>query len=80
MGMFDEVLLPCPECGKDAIAQSKGGDCTLSRYNFESAPPAVLGYLVDDGTYLCTRCGITFKVEARYELVKVEPPEKESVK
>jgi transposase-like protein len=75
MGSFDEVILSCPECGKETIAQSKGGDCTLETFYFENAPASVLGYLVDDGTYQCAKCGTTFKVESKYEIVKVaEPP------
>jgi len=74
--MFDEVLLSCPECGAENIAQSKGGDCLLTTYNFENAPAAVLGYLVDDGYFVCEECDTKFKVVSKYSIEKVlpEPP------
>lgn len=64
MGMFDDIVIPCPHCGKGTLEQTKGGDCTLAHYQLADAPlDAVRG--LDDVMY-CAHCEGTFTV-AVYE-------------
>lgn len=62
MGLFDSVMVPCPECGTINEFQSKGGDCRLAEYTLADAPSDVLidavGY-----TVTCTECGYPYHLE-----------------
>lgn len=68
MGMFDELLLPCPKCGKQVYTQSKGGVCKLKKYIYPKAPDDVISYIVNDKQEC--KCGCVFKVKAKFELVE----------
>lgn len=63
MGMFDEVRVPCPTCGKTAYFQSKGGDCLLVTYELHKAPDNVLSNINRHSPYICEACRTPFKVE-----------------
>ena len=54
MGMYDSVFHPCPWCGAENEAQSKSGECIMSKYDFRHAPLEVLWGLEDNGT--CEKC------------------------
>lgn len=62
--MFDEVRVPCPNCGTIYVAQSKGGDCVLRTYDLAEAPSDVLGDLNRGSDMVCgnENCGIRFRV------------------
>ena len=62
MGMFDSVMVPCPNCGTTNEFQSKGGDCVLATYSLEDAPFNVLGD-VNRWPVSCRRCGAGYRVE-----------------
>lgn len=62
MGMFDEVRVPCPNCGTIYIAQSKGGDCVMRTYDLAEAPSDVLGDLNRGYDMYCEECGTGFRV------------------
>lgn len=62
MGMFDSVWVPCPKCGALAEFQSKGGDCSLTDYTLDNAPPEVLGDVNRHSPQTCEKCGTTFRV------------------
>ena len=62
MGMFDSVMVPCPNCGTTNEFQSKGGDCVLATYSLEDAPFNVLGD-VNRWPVSCRRCGTGYRVE-----------------
>jgi hypothetical protein len=38
MGMFDYVIVRCPNCGADVEFQSKAGGCNLHRIPLSEAP------------------------------------------
>ena len=65
MGMFDEVWLPCPQCGEKTYAQSKSGWCQLDAFEFDDAPARVLGDIVDE-VQTCSKCGTQFSVKAKF--------------
>jgi transcription elongation factor Elf1 len=65
MSLFDEVLLPCPKCGKNNYAQSKGGWCRTIQYDFDTAPDPVLADMVDE-ELTCSQCGTKFAVKAKF--------------
>jgi len=55
MGCFDEVTIRCPACGQIIMEQTKAGDCTMSVYALEDAPPEILADLVGE-TIVCSEC------------------------
>jgi len=63
MGMYDEIKVPCPECGTIHLAQSKGGDCTLALYTLNEAPTDVLLDVNRHGPFQCERCCTRFAVK-----------------
>ena len=64
MGMYDTVIVPCPECGKKQAFQSKGGNCFLEEYNLENCPDDVLSDVNRHSPYTC-ECGTLFEVDLR---------------
>ncbi len=38
MGMFDRVIIKCPNCNEDLEFQSKAGECFLNDYNLKNIP------------------------------------------
>lgn len=68
MGMFDEVRVPCPTCGKVELFQSKGGRCVLAVYDLDEAPEDVLSDIGRHGPMKCEECGTTFEVSTRTSL------------
>ena len=63
MGMFDSVMVPCPECSVRQEAQSKSGDCVLATYDMEDCPPDVLANVNRHAPFTCEGCGTVFQVE-----------------
>ncbi len=55
MGCFDEVTFRCPKCGAVTIQQTKAGDCSMSMYALEEAPPEIVAALAHDAVY-CEKC------------------------
>lgn len=71
MGLFDSVLVPCPECGTKTEAQSKSGDCLLGWYELEDAPADVLLDVNRHAPFTCRMCGNVFSVsEDDFNLTK----------
>lgn len=62
MGMFDSVMVPCPECGTKNEFQSKGGDCILAVYELDNCPPDVMSNINRHSPHTCARCGIAYEV------------------
>lgn len=63
MGMYDSVMVPCPECGERAEFQSKGGDCTLAVYQLEDAPADVLSDADRHSPLECKKCATMIYLE-----------------
>ena len=71
MGMFDNVMVPCPECGVKEEFQSKSGECRLDCYELEDAPAEVLTDINRHSPYECEECGAMFKVQLKIEATSV---------
>lgn len=63
MGMYDTVMVPCPQCGKRAEFQSKSGECHLETYSLDDAPDDVLLDVNRHAPMDCGKCGARFGVE-----------------
>jgi len=61
MGLYDTVVVPCPECGAPYHAQSKSGECILETYSLEDAPDAMMANVNRHAPFTCD-CGIRFAV------------------
>ena len=56
MGMFDEVVAKCPNCGDTVVFQSKAGVCELKSYPLCAMPQEVAVALNGDSEE-CEACG-----------------------
>ena len=60
MGLFNQVDVICPNCGKSNYLQSKGGSCEMATSALEQAE---LGDQVEvAGEHFCQHCGDAFEV------------------
>lgn len=41
MGMYDDIIIGCPDCGGDCSTQSKAGPCKLAAYTLAAVQPAI---------------------------------------
>ena len=55
MGVYDSVIVECPNCGYDVEFQSKAGECGLKVYYPSSVPIAIAVDLNGD-TERCLYC------------------------
>lgn len=62
MGMFDTVIVSCPNCGEEVGFQSKSGECMLRCYILEDCPDDVLSNVNRHAPYDCD-CGSNFQVD-----------------
>lgn len=62
MGLYDSVIVNCPQCGKEKEFQSKSGDCLLEVYTLEDCPRDVIENINRHSPYKCD-CGILFQVD-----------------
>lgn len=63
MSSYDKILVPCPRCGKDYEAHSKGGECTFETYRLSDAPANVLGDVNRHAPFRCDNCSAMFEVK-----------------
>src|SRR5438132_589581 len=71
MGMFDTIMVPCPQCGKEEGFQTKSGPCQLEIYVLATAPADALQDVNRHAPQQCDNCGTWFAVEFRIEPAKV---------
>lgn len=62
MGVYDTVLVNCPNCGLESEFQSKSGNCKLANYTLEDCPSDVLANVNRHSPNLC-ECGTLFEVD-----------------
>lgn len=60
MGLFDSVMVPCPNCGSKLEFQSKSGDCIMATYELKDTPADVLMDVMRHGPRTCD-CGTIFE-------------------
>lgn len=65
MGCYETVLVPCPKCGEEYPAQSKGGPCEMATYKLADAPADVLSDVNRHAPFNCDKCGMIFEVAVR---------------
>ena len=65
MGMYDTVLVQCPQCSTTAEFQSKGGECDLNIYYLFETPPSVLSDVHRHGPTKCIKCDTIFHVDIK---------------
>jgi hypothetical protein len=75
MGMYDSVMVPCPNCGERVEFQSKSGDCLLNVYDLETCPSDVLGDVNRHSPYDCPKCSTVFKVDLKISAQSVKAGE-----
>lgn len=61
MGMYDSVMVNCPQCGEEHEFQSKSGECLLNVYTLEDCPDDVMANVNRHSPYKCD-CGTLFQV------------------
>jgi len=67
MGVYDTVIILCPNCGEPYYAQSKGSDdCRLREFTLENAPTDVMSNVNRHAPFVC-ECGCIFEVVLRVE-------------
>ena len=58
MGVFNDIWVPCPNCGDRFAVQSKGAhDLRMAVYHLESAEPGDIQELVFESDPHCPSCG-----------------------
>lgn len=68
MGMFDEVIAPCP-CGGVVQFQSKAGECSLRVYPAAEVPLEIAAEI--HGTSgICDKCGTSYTIGVSFGLPK----------
>lgn len=65
MGMFDTVLVPCPQCGTKEEFQSKSGECFLQVVELENCPPDIFADINRHSPHSCSKCGSQFQVDLK---------------
>jgi hypothetical protein len=75
MGTYDEVSVPCPECGRPTLFQSKGGECSQRRFELFDVPDDVLANVNRHAPYQCEQCMTWFAVhEASRTALRTQTP------
>lgn len=72
MGMFDTVLVDCPECGKEYGFQSKSGECLMRTYTLSNCPADVMMNVNRHAPVKCGKCGTEFYVGFNIEPARVK--------
>ena len=62
MGMFNTILVPCPNCGEEIEFQTKSGTRMLERYNISRVPEEEVRGILGRTTE-CIECGYTIEIE-----------------
>ena len=71
MGMFDSLLVNCPQCGNQIEFQSKAGECSLAEYSIFNVPPEVALDCSKD-VEICSKCGELVKLHVQ-SITTVQP-------
>jgi hypothetical protein len=72
MGCYDTVVVPCPKCGEEYFAQSKGGYCLLYEYPLDKAPDDVLSDVNRHAPFTCYKCRTKFEVKDERKTAKIK--------
>lgn len=70
MGMYDSVIVKCPNCDNEHEFQSKSGNCLLNVYTLENCPDDVMANVNRHSPYKCD-CGTVFHVDVSTRTVVI---------
>jgi len=62
MGVYDTILVKCPNCGAEHEFQSKSGYCILGVYDLSNCPDDVMIDVNRHSPYNC-ECGVKIAVD-----------------
>ena len=65
MGMFDSVIVNCPNCGNEIEFQSKAGECRLKEYKISSVP-ITIAESIKDTIESCRNCGTDITLKSNH--------------
>lgn len=63
MGMYDELWISCPKCGRMVDFQSKGGECSLNQYTVFDVPSDVAGHINGESQWCECGAELTLQVQ-----------------
>ena len=64
MGMYDSVMVNCPQCGEEHEFQSKSRECLLDVYTLENCPDDALANVNRHSPCKCD-CGSFYEVDIK---------------
>ena len=64
MGMFDSLIVKCPECKSPVEFQSKAGECMLAEYSVNNVPDEIALDLKDEVSQ-CENCGYSCRLNVQ---------------
>jgi predicted nucleic acid-binding Zn-ribbon protein len=67
MGVFDSIMVPCPNCGKRKEFQTKSGDRMMDTWNIEDAPENALENVNRHAPRECS-CGTIFEADKEHRV------------
>lgn len=73
MGMFDEIKLPCPNCGEIYYAQSKSGPCVMAIVGLDDTSEDAQDIIRDvnrHAPFRCHKCKTVFEVKLVPTIIK----------
>jgi hypothetical protein len=73
MGTYDSIIVNCPNCGKQHLFQSKGGECLLRVFALEDCPDDVMSNVNRHSPYECS-CGVLIEVDRNYRKTVIVKP------
>lgn len=71
MGMFDSIIIHCPNCGAEHEAQSKSGHCLLNYYTLDNCPDDVMFDANRHSPFRCD-CGVKLHIDTYERKVIIE--------
>ena len=70
MGLYDTILVECPNCGTEHEFQSKSGKCMMRTYTLHDCPKDVMFNANRHSPRECD-CGISFEVDIEKRKAKI---------
>ena len=74
MGLYDSVMVKCPNCGTENEFQSKSGDCLLEDYTLENCPDDVLENVNRHAPIDCIVCDILYSINRSSRSIRIHIP------
>jgi len=65
MGVYNTIMIPCPNCSEPYGAQSKSGPCNMDYFDLKDAPIEVIYDANRHAPYVCDKCRCVFEVDIK---------------